>query len=121
MKICVIDDNISISGMLSKMFRIEGHEVTVINDGQGGLSNLENNAYDAVILDIAMPIFSGIDIIDALNKNGKIKEHNILVLTASVVTDAEMNHLRESGVKEILKKPVEQNLLLEFIERISKN
>jgi len=121
MKICIIDDNLSISAMLSKMIRLEGHEVEAITDGKSGLSALENNSYDAVILDIAMPEVSGIQIVDALNKSGKIKEHNIAVLTASVVTEAEFNHLRESGVKEILQKPVQHKLLLEFLERISKN
>ncbi len=121
MKICIIDDNVSISGMLAKIMRLEGHESEVITDGQSGLSALENNSYDAVFLDIAMPELSGIDIVDALKKSGKIKEHNIAVLTASVVTDSEMNHLRESGVKEIFKKPVDKDELIKFIERVSKN
>ncbi len=121
MKICLIDDNLSISGMLSKMVRLYGHEAEVINDGQRGLSALENNSYDVVLLDIAMPEFSGIDIVDALKKSGKMKEHNIAVITASVVTDAEMNHLRELGVKEILLKPIAKKELIGFLERISKN
>ena len=120
MKICLIDDNLSISGMLSKMLRLEGHEVEAVTDGQSGLSALENNSYDAVLLDIAMPEFSGIDILDALSKSGKIKGHNIAVITASLVTEAEVNHLRESGVKEILKKPVDKEELLGFLERTSK-
>ena len=121
MKICLIDDNLSISGMLSKMLRLEGHEVEAVTDGRSGLSALENNSYDVVLLDIAMPEFSGIDIIDALNKSGKIKEHNIAVITASIITEAEMNHLRESGVQEILKKPVDKDTLIGFLERVSKN
>jgi len=120
MKICLIDDNRSISVMLSKMMRLEGHEVESITDGKSGLSALENNSYDVALLDIAMPEFSGIDIIDGLNKSGKIKGHNIAVITASLVTEAEMNHLRESGVIEILKKPVDKEELLGFLERISK-
>jgi len=121
MKICLIDDNLSITGMLSKMLRIEGHEVDVQNDSREGLSALENNSYDAVLLDIAMPEFSGIDIINSLNESGKVKEHNIGVITASVVTDAELNHLRESGVQEILKKPVDSDELLAFLEKLSKS
>jgi len=121
MKVCIIDDNVSISGMLSKMVRLHGHEAEVINNGQRGLSALENNSYGAVLLDIAMPEFSGIDIIDALTKSGKMKEHNIAVITASIVTDAEMNHLRELGVKEIFLKPVAKKELIGFIERMSKN
>ena len=42
------------------------------------------------------------------------------MITASLITEAEVNHLRESGVKEILKKPVDMETLLAFLERTSK-
>ena len=121
MKICLIDDNLSITGMLSKMLELEGHEVDVKNNSREGLSALENNSYDAVLLDIAMPEFSGIDIINSLNESGKVKEHNIGVITASVVSEAEMNHLRESGIIEIFKKPIDNDELLAFLEKVSKS
>ena len=79
MKVCIIDDNLSITNMFSKLLKMEGHEVTVANGGRAGLALLENDNYDATILDISMPEFSGLDVIDALNESGKIKDQKIVI------------------------------------------
>ena len=119
MKILIIDDNQSITGMLSKMLKLEGYETVVSNDGKNGLSLIENNDFDAVLLDISMPEFSGLDVIDALNKSGKIKENKIIVLTASVQGDEDLSHLKTKGVHTILKKPVEIDVLRSTLENLS--
>ena len=63
MKVCIIDDNVSITGMFSKLLKMEGHEVTIANGGKAGLALLDNDIYDATILDISMPEFSELDIV----------------------------------------------------------
>jgi DNA-binding response OmpR family regulator len=46
MKICIIDDNTSITGMFSKLLKMEGHEVVVANGGKAGLVLLDNDLFD---------------------------------------------------------------------------
>ena len=118
MKVCVIDDSRSFTVLLSKLLETEGHRVVTANGGRTGLFLLENNKYDATILDISMPEFSGIDVVDALNKSGRIKEQNILVLTASSLSDEELYKLKTKGVKGILKKPLELDSLVETLEAL---
>ena len=43
MKVCIIDDNTSITGMFSKLLKMEGHEVVIANGGRAGLALLEND------------------------------------------------------------------------------
>lgn len=119
MKICVIDDNISITGMIGKLLKMKGHDATIVNGGREGLSILEKEIFDVVILDIAMPEFSGIDVVDALNESGRIKEQKICILTASSAADTQLEELKRKGCKEILKKPLELNELTAILERIS--
>ena len=64
-----------------------------------------------------MPEFSGIDIINALNNSGRIKEQKICILTASSVSDNELEKLKKKGCKKILKKPLELNSLVEMLEK----
>jgi two-component system OmpR family response regulator len=119
MKVCVIDDNKSITGMLEKLLKMKGHESVIINDSREGLSVLEKEVFDVVILDIAMPEFSGIDILDALNKSGRIKEQKICILTASSAGDSEEATLKEKGAKEVLKKPIDLNNMVSKLEGIA--
>ena len=117
-KVCVIDDVKSITGMIEKLLKMEGHECTIINNSREGLSVLEKEVFDVVILDIAMPEFSGLDIVDSLNKSGRIKDQKICILTASSV-EADFQKLRAQGVKEILKKPLELETLLSLLQEIA--
>jgi len=99
----------------------EGHEVVVANGGRAGLALLDNDVFDATILDISMPEFSGIDVVDALNKSGRIKEQKIVILTASSVSNEELDKLKDKGVREILKKPLQLDSLVATLEAISKS
>jgi DNA-binding response OmpR family regulator len=119
MKVCVIDDNKSITGMIEKLLKMKGHESVIINDGREGLSILEKEVFDVVVLDIAMPKFSGIDVVDALNESGRIKDHKICILTASSAGETSVEELRAKGVKEILKKPMDLNSLVSKLEKIA--
>ena len=52
--------------MFAKLAKIKGHDCVIANDGRTGLSLLENGTYDVAILDLAMPEFSGIDVVNSL-------------------------------------------------------
>ena len=121
MKVCIIDDNTSITGMFSKLLKMEGHEITVANGGKAGLALLENDIFDATILDVSMPDFSGIDVVNALHESGRIKEQKIVILTASTGTDDVLEELKLKGVKEVLKKPLQLDTLVSTLEAICKS
>ncbi len=118
MKICVIDDNTKITNMFAKLAKIKGHDCVISNDGRTGLSLLENGTFDVAILDLAMPEFSGIDIVNSLGKNGKMDKQKIVVLTASSISNDEIENIKKLGVKADLKKPVKLDNLLTVLEDI---
>src|SRR3989304_2643040 len=120
MKLLLIDDNRSISTMYSKYLTTKGHhQCTIINDGKEGLSRIKQDNFDVIVLDLAIPNFSGHDIIDSLVDDGTIKDHKIIVLSASHMTDTETTKLLEKGVLACFEKPVQLKTLLETIENIS--
>jgi len=112
MKILIIDDNVSITNMFAKLAEMKGHECVISNDGKSGLSLLENQIYDATILDVSMPEFSGIDVVNALAESGRIKEQTIVVLTASSSSNDDLDELVKKGVKVCLKKPMPVHTIL---------
>ena len=118
MKILVIDDNQEITQPLSKFLTVKGHDCTVSNDGRNGLTLLQKQRFDVVLLDLAMPKFSGYDIIDVLEKDDKLKENMIIVLTALAVKNEEMDELIKRGIHLCIKKPIKLDLLLKTIEGV---
>lgn len=115
MQILLIDDNKEITNMLQKYLTLKGHECTVSNDGRNGLTLLEKRRFDVVLLDLAMPEFTGIDIVNNLHKSGGIKDQKIILFTASSVKDDEIRGLIEKGVYSCIKKPVKLEVLLKTI------
>jgi len=118
MKVLIIDDTKSITDMLCSYLELKGHECVPVNSGRNGLQLLENENFDVVTLDIAMPEFSGFDVVDTLAKDNKIDNQNIIVLTAVPLSDQEENQLKEKGVKKILRKPVNLRTLLETMHSL---
>ena len=82
MKILIVDDEPEITEMLCKYMSLKNNECTLKNSGKEGLEVLENDSFDAMILDLAMPEMTGFQVLDELKKQDKVVSSNILVLTA---------------------------------------
>lgn len=119
MKIHIIDDNDDITTMLSKYFTIRGHSCSVSNDGHNGINMITTNHYDLVLLDLAIPEFSGFDIVEELKVTGKISKLNIVALTASSVSQEIESVMKQMGVKAVLRKPIDPDELLNYLQQFS--
>ena len=115
MKILYIDDNKSLTKLLSTHLISLGHECTVANSGRNGLTLMENNKFDVVLLDILMPEFTGFDVIDYLFKNKKIYEQNIILFTGATLSNEKIDELLRKGVHSYITKPAETDELLGVI------
>ena len=88
----------------------------MINNGPEALERIRKEKFDLILLDIAMPEFSGLDVIKSLKQDRIIESKNIVIFIAS--SDQPMlKHIRDIGVKELFKKPFSSNALKELIER----
>jgi DNA-binding response OmpR family regulator len=101
--------------MLKNFLTIKGYDCTISQDGRNALEIIKKEKFDVILLDLSMPDFSGYDIINDLEKNGKITEQKIIILTALVLTSEQMDSLLQQGIKSVLKKPVSPEILLKII------
>ena len=120
MRILVIDDNKDINDLLVKVLSIAGHDVIASDNGRDGLRLMLNDKFDIVFLDIAMPDFSGLDVINELIAKNKLKDSRIVLFTASSITDDEVNRLIAKGVHSCIRKPVRVETLFAKIDEIGK-
>jgi len=94
----------------------EGINCQVINSGQEGLDKIRAANFDLILLDLAMPDFSGLDVIKSLNNDGLVQSRNIVIFTASSNQDI-LQQMKNYGIKEIFKKPFSLDDLTNLIER----
>jgi two-component system OmpR family response regulator len=118
MNVLGIDDNSDINMLLGTVLKASGHEYTSVTNGREGIKLLQQNHYDVVLLDLAMPEFSGFDVLAALKKEGLIEKQKIILLTASSITDEEISELLATGVTSYLRKPLDIDMFVEKIQQV---
>jgi two-component system, OmpR family, response regulator len=117
MKILGIDDNTDINEMLDTVLNGSGHDFIYVKNGTEGLKLIHEKKFDVVLLDLAMPEFSGFDVINSLLKDGLLTKQKVILFTASSVLDSEIAELIKKGIHSCIRKPVDIDLLLEKLEQ----
>jgi DNA-binding response OmpR family regulator len=117
LKILVIEDNVEISEAIG-FFCSERKDIDyqAINTGQDGLDMIQKENFDLILLDLAMPHFSGMDVLLSLKLDGLISSRNIVIFTPSSNQNL-LREIRDMGVKEIFKKPFSLDELIALIEK----
>jgi len=115
LEILIIDDNEQITKMLTTFLELKEHKCTVANDGKEGLMLIKESRHDVVLLDLAMPEFDGFSVIKDLEENNMLKDHKVIVFTASTITEEELDVLVDRGVSSYILKPIDIDLLLSKI------
>jgi CheY-like chemotaxis protein len=116
MKLLLVDDNEEITEVISFYCSINV-DCMVVNDGKEGLEIIrKNNDFELILLDLAMPDFSGVNVVNSLKEDGLLDSRNVVIITAS--SDHKMlEEIRKSGVKGILRKPCSLDELTEVIDK----
>jgi len=118
MKVLLVDDDKDITTMLSKFFNTQGFEIVVTNDPMEGLGHVKKEKYDVIILDIKMPVICGLNIIQILAADGKLKNKNIFIFSGADYNQNQIKDLlKRDGINGCLKKPIELDELLKTITR----
>jgi len=112
LEILIVDDNEQITKMLTTFLELKDHKCTVANDGKEGLDIIKEKRHDVILLDLAMPEFDGYSVIKDLEDNNELKDHKIIVFTASTITQDELDELVKRGVTSYILKPIDIDVLL---------
>ena len=80
MRILVAEDEKDLNRLLSARLKVENYSVDSCFDGQEALDYLEGAPYDAVVLDIMMPVLDGLSVLKTMRQKGS--QTPVLLLTA---------------------------------------
>jgi two-component system response regulator MprA len=116
-RLLVVDDDIPVRRMLERSLLAEGFEVDTAADGGSALAAAERRGYDVVILDLAMPGMSGIDVCRRMRAKGTTSA--VLMLTARDAIPDRVLGL-EAGADDYLVKPFAIEELVARIRALSR-
>jgi len=101
-RVLIVEDDASVRRMLERSLAAEGFEVRSASDGGAALAMAEGSAPDLVVLDVAMPGLSGIDVCQRLR--GKGLSGGVLMLTARDAVEDRVHGL-DAGADDYVVKP----------------
>lgn len=109
MRILVAEDEQQLSHVLSSAMTVSGYQVDIANNGQEAVEQAKENAYDVIILDIMMPVKSGLEALKEIRATGN--RTYIMMLTAMGEEDDKVTGL-DAGADDYLTKPFSLKELL---------
>ncbi len=120
MNILVVDDSKSIRDLVAECVRSMGHVVFFAENGQAGLSFVEKNAIDLVLMDIEMPVMNGLEATKAIRKLKQDDWFPIIFLTTRVDDTTFTDGILAGGDAYLTKpiNPLRLQLTVVAMERI---
>jgi two-component system copper resistance phosphate regulon response regulator CusR len=102
MRILLVEDERASARLIAKGLREQSHAVDVVGDGRAAIQHAGAVAYDAVILDVMLPVKSGFEVCRELRAAGNAVP--VLMLTARDGVDDRIAGL-DAGADDYLTKP----------------
>jgi len=114
-RILIVDDSESIRETLGLTLRFKGYEVQEAENGEQALKILQQDVFDLVFCDLAMPGMDGREVIRRLRKQPGLENLPVLVLSAEArETKAES---LEAGATACIDKPFSPETILRQVEQ----
>ena len=114
LSLLLVDDDVELCGMMKEFFAEAGHHLDCAYDGRDGLASASNGAYDLVILDVMLPVFDGLTVLQQLRRR---KDLPVIMLTARVQQHDRILGLN-TGADDYLPKPFDPDELLARIRAV---
>ncbi len=108
-RILVIDDETAIREAIRMTLEYEGYKVEEARSGEDGLDKAGKTPYDAILLDIKMPVLDGLEVLDNL-KAQKIVTPVVMVSGHGDISTAV--ECTKRGAYDFLEKPLNRDKLL---------
>jgi CheY-like chemotaxis protein len=111
--VLVVDDDDDIRDAIREILEGEGYRVRSAENGEVALDMIGEATPCVVLLDMMMPVMSGPAVLVELERMNCLGSLPVVVLSAQGV--------RCAGVRQVLRKPVTLDLLLEVVGRYCGN
>ena len=100
-KILIVDDETEIRELVTGVLEMEGHQVVTASNGMEAMERLEKDQPDLVVLDLMMPVISGLEVLADIRQKGAVP---VILLTALESEDNRVRGLR-LGADDYVVKP----------------
>jgi response regulator RpfG family c-di-GMP phosphodiesterase/serine/threonine protein kinase len=116
-KVLIIDDETPVRELCKQLLDAEGAVVETAASGAQGLAAIEREPFDLVLLDVAMPEMSGVQVLEKLRSTPSVGNLKIIMFSGHT-TPEEMSEMLGRGADDFLTKPFSVAQLLARVQNM---
>jgi two-component system sensor histidine kinase/response regulator len=114
--VLLVEDNEINQQVAMEILQGAGLKVSIANNGQEGVDAARANQYDAILMDIQMPVMDGYTATRAIRKEERFKELPIIAMTAHAMAGDEDKSL-DAGMNGHVAKPIDPDQLFSTLQK----
>lgn len=119
MDLLLVEDNEVNRFVAREMLKARGHKVTEANDGRAGVEQAEAHKFDAILMDISMPIMDGIEATRCIRAGNAASATTPIIAVTAHALPEEVERFREAGMDFCISKPINRSALLDMLDAIA--
>lgn len=116
MRVLIVDDDPNCRQILELMLSRQGWTLMMANDGEAGLALARQAQPDLILMDVLMPVMTGLDACRQMKAEPALANAKIFALTA-LAFDHDRQAAYAAGFDLVITKPFSRRQLLDAIER----
>jgi two-component system sensor histidine kinase/response regulator len=117
LRILLAEDNSVNQLLATRLLEKRGHRVTVTSNGKDALTELDNETYDLVFMDVQMPEMSGIEATMFIREKEKERStHLPIIALTALVMKGDRERCLTAGMDGYLSKPIRPQELDEILD-----
>ena len=113
-RVLLVDDEEEFLDIMSERMRNRGMEVVTASSAKEALEKIENDLFDAIILDLMMPDMNGLETIKAIKE--KKPELQVILLSGQATLEKGVEAMK-LGALDVVEKPADMETLVEKIKK----
>jgi CheY-like chemotaxis protein len=114
-RILIVDDGAANRLLIAAILRPHGHEVLEAADGNEGLRLAREGAPDLIIIDLFMPLMSGVEFVKTLRADPSGHTARIALYTATRPDRALRDFMQLAGIAHVIPKPSDPAELVRIV------
>ena len=116
-QILLVEDDPNLGTLLQEYLEAKGFETKLATDGKKGFDSFCKQEFDLLLLDVMMPVVSGVDILKLIRKHEELAQLPVLILTASCDRTTKLTVLN-LGATDFLTKPIDPSEMAPRIRNV---
>jgi signal transduction histidine kinase/CheY-like chemotaxis protein len=114
-RVVVADDNVDAATSLAALLEMDGHDVTVVHDGERAVEVVQSARPDVALLDIGMPKLDGYEVAERI-RGGELGTQVTLVAITGWGQQNDRAHALAAGFDHHFTKPVQHERLRDILQ-----